>query len=142
MGWLFPYGATRKSLIADRIEGWQRDTDEMTIKSECLRHCFRGGRFSGVLWSVWKQTFTKDGIDVQPERRFINCDLLEYARRHEGWGYKDLDESMHPFYYSCPLSYLALVPIDQFGGNAEWRKIVVEYHRRQREKRKRKSLIA
>ena len=32
-----------------------------------------------------------------------------------------MEESMHPYYYSCPLSYLELVPIDQYGGNAEWR---------------------
>ena len=28
---------------------------------------------------------------------------------------------MHPYYYSCPLKYLDLVPIDTYGGNAEWR---------------------
>lgn len=27
MGWLFPYGASRKSLIAERIKNWERSTD-------------------------------------------------------------------------------------------------------------------
>ncbi len=61
MGWLFPYGASRRSLIAERTQGWERASDSMLTKSVCLAHCYRGGVFSGVLWSVWERTFTKDG---------------------------------------------------------------------------------
>jgi hypothetical protein len=65
---------------------------------------------------------------------------MEYAKQYEGWGYKDLDESMGPYYFSCPLKYLDMVPIDRYGGNAEWRAGVVAYHERQREKQKLKAL--
>ena len=137
MGWTYPHGASRKQLIAQRVEDWERDTGEMLVKSTCLKHCYRGGVFAGVLWSVWERSFTKDGEEVQPTERWIQCDLLRCDRGE--WGYKDMEESMHPYYYSCPLSYLDLVPIDRYGGNQEWREQVIEHHRRQAEKRRNKA---
>jgi hypothetical protein len=135
MGWLFTFGSTRRGLIQERTENWERTTEDgMVVKSTCLAHCFRGGCFSGLLWSVWERTFTRDGQPVQATERWIACDLLRYQRDY-GWGYKDMDESMHPYYYSCPLSYLEMVPLDQFGGNAEWREGVKAHHERRRAKR-------
>jgi hypothetical protein len=52
-----------------------------------------------------------------------------------------MEESMGPFYFSCPLSYLDLVPIDRYGGNSEWREQVIDHHRRQAEKRKSRAII-
>jgi hypothetical protein len=40
------------------------------------------------------------------------------------WGYKDMTESMGPYYYGCPLKLLDLVPET----NPEWRKDVREHH--------------
>jgi len=107
----------------------------MTVTSTCLAHCYRGGAFSGVLWAVWERTFIGNGQQAKPVERWITCDLLRHQRDY-GWGYKDMDESMHPYQYSCPLKYLALVPIETYGGNAEWREGVRAYHARQREKRR------
>ena len=136
MGWLFRSGSTRKGLIAERIEGWERtNPDGLVVNSTCLAHCYRGGGFSGVLWSVWERTFTKEGTESSPTQRWIQCDLLRYQRDF-GWGYKDLEESCGPYYFSCPLKYLRMVPIDQFGGNAEWREQVVLHHERSAEKRR------
>ena len=134
MGWLFPYGASRKTLIAERIQNWERTTDTgVLITTNCIAHCYRGGVFSGILWSVWERTFKKDGADTEPPQRWIQCDLL---RCHQGdWGYKDMEECMHPYFYSCPLGYLKLVPIEQFGGHEEWRQGVRRYHAQQAEKR-------
>lgn len=73
-----------------------------------------------VLWSVVEIT------DKQAHRskRVIVCHLL--ARQKDcGWGYKDIDESMHPYHYSCPLSYLDMAPV----ANADWRAGVQAYHR-------------
>jgi hypothetical protein len=125
-------------MIAERTENWERTSDEMQVKSVCPAHCYRGGVYSGVLWAVWERIFTKDGQTVRPTERWITCDLLRF-RKDFGWGYKDMEESMHPYYYSCPLSYLELVPIDQYGGNAEWREGVRRYHALQAEKRQRRS---
>jgi hypothetical protein len=114
MGWLFKAGYSRRDMIAERAKGWERTKDDGTVITlTCLAHCYRGGNFSGVLWSVWERTFVKDGHKVEQPQRWIICDLLRFLQSE--WGYKDLDESMHPFYYSCPLKYLELVPIEQYG---------------------------
>ena len=137
MGWLFTCGSTRRGLIAERTEGWERSNDDgLLIRSTCFAHCYRGGAFSGVLWSVWERTFEKEALPTEPPQRWIQCDLLYFNKRHDGWGYKDMEESMHPYYYSCPQKYLDLVPLDVFGGNAEWWEQVIEHHRLAAEKRK------
>ena len=137
MGWLFTAGSSRKQLIAERTADWsQQGADGIIVTTTCLTHCYRGGVYSGVLWAVWERTFAKDGQSTQPSERWITCDLLRH-RSDYGWGYKDLDESMHPYFYSCPLSYLRLVPIDQYGGNVDWRSGVQAYHARQQKKRSR-----
>ena len=137
MGWLFKEGYSRKQLIAERIEGWEHTTDTgVLVVSKCLAHCYRGGVFSGVLWSVWERnTFTKDGQLLQPTERWIACDLLRYERNY-GWGYKPMSETMHPYYYSCPLSYLDIVPVERYGGHEKWREGVRLYHAQQTEKRR------
>jgi len=135
MGWLFKAGSSRRDLIAENTKGWERTKEDGTIiKSTCLAHCYRGGIFSGVLWSVWERTFVKDGQQVEPTQRWIVCDLLRCVQGE--WGYKDMEESMHPYFYSCPLKYLTLVPIEEFGGHAEWRELVRSYHSRITEKRR------
>ena len=141
MGWSYTQGSTRKSLINERTTDWERTKDDgLRITSRCLAHCFRGNNFTGVLWSVWERTFTKGGQEADATQRWIQCDLLQYERGC-GWGYKDMEESMHPYYYSCPLKYLRMVPIEEFGGNAEWRKVVHEHHQRRREKRKERTPV-
>lgn len=140
MGWLFQQGLSRKDLVEQRTRDWERTRDDgMKITTTCIAHCYRGGAFSGVLWAVWERRFTRDGSEVEPSQRWISCDLLRYER-DAGWGHKDMDESMGPFHYSCPLKYLDLVPIDQHGGNADWREQVRSYHARQRQKIKQRRL--
>jgi hypothetical protein len=136
MGWLFKCNYTRRELIAERTKGWERtNPDGLLITSRCLAHCYRGGMFSGVLWSVWERTFARNGEEAEPTQRWIQCDLLRHQRDY-GWGYKDLEESCGPYYYSCPLKYLRMVPIDQYSGNASWREQVVLHHQRSAEKRR------
>ena len=140
MGWLFRAGSTRRELVEQRTRSWATNAPDNTVVSTVsLAHCYRGNPFSGVLWTVWERTYTLDGQQAQPVERWITCDLLRYQKDY-GWGYKDMDESMHPFFYSCPLGYLEKVPIDQHGGNAEWRAGVREYHVRQAENRKKRRL--
>ena len=131
MGWLFKPGSTRRELIEERKNGRERKApDGMTVRSQCLAHCYRGGVFSGVLWTVWERTFEEDGEQVQPTERWIGCDLLQYSRTDEGWGYKDLEEASGPYYFSCPLGYLEMVPEV---ANEQWRQEVREHHARRRE---------
>jgi hypothetical protein len=126
MGWLFTAGTTRRNQIDERTKDWEQMTpDGVLVKSVCLAHCYRGGVFSGVLWTVWERTFTKDGQDTKPSQRWIGCDLLRYQRDY-GWGYKDMEESMFPYYFSCPLGYLEMVPTGRYGGHPIWRQGVRE----------------
>lgn len=137
MGWLFVPGSNRRSMIKDRTSAWERSNDDgTTIRTTCLAHCFRGNCFSGVLWSAFERTFSRDSEQTEPEQRWIQCDLLQYSRSDDGWGYKDMDESMHPYYYSCPKKYLELVPLETYSGIAEWREQVHQYHQNSLEKRR------
>ncbi len=80
MGWLYPTGISRKDLIASRVERFESESSGVKVRTECTRHCFRGGVFSGVLWSVWSRTFLKDGTEVEQEQRWIACDLNHRSR--------------------------------------------------------------
>lgn len=103
---------TRQDIVAERIRG---SISKDGTRWNCLAHCTRGN----VLWTVWEvfhPTFTK---------RFIGCDLLQ--KLSEGWAYKDMDEGCHPYYYSCPLPYLEMVPEV---ASQNWRDEVVAYHKR------------
>jgi len=128
---LFPYSAHhRRDLIADRIADatWERNSDRAEVQVVTLAHCYRGGRFSGILWYVRQANIA--GVEVD---RFIACDLLKYSGDNGTWGYKDMDEGAHPYFYSCPLKYLELVPKVAC---EEWRAGVRAWHARQAEKRK------
>lgn len=121
MGWYFS-PQSRSELIAELIA--PQVTERASVK--VIAHALRGN----VLWSVAEVTARAEGVhrDLAPGQslRYIRCDLLE--RSGNQWGYKPLDESMHPYYYSCPLSYLDLAPEQ----SADWRAGVRAYHARRR----------
>jgi hypothetical protein len=54
------------------------------------------------------------------------------------YGYKALSEVEGPFYYSCPLSFLAEVPV----ARPWWREKVREWHREKEIKKALKKLVA
>ena len=111
MGWLYGW-STRKSMIAELTT--ENDTQK------CIANCYRGNVHSGVLWSVWE--YKIDGQKVKAGYKWIRCDILKCHNRE--WGYKDLSESMHPFYYSCPLAYLKMTA-DSVECQA-WRDVVIK----------------
>ena len=90
MGWLFMYGASRRDVI-DHIT---RDQSNEEGVCRTLRKYFRGNTMYALHESG------KHG----EVRKWIGIYLLQ--RSVEGWGYKDMDESIGPFCYDCPLSYL------------------------------------
>ena len=137
MGWYYTNGGTRQGLIKE-LTGSREHTrpDGLVVKTTCLAHCYRGNVYSGVLWSVFESRFFKDGAETESVKRWIGCDLMQ---RYKGnWGHKPMCEEMHPYYYSVPLSYLEMVQLETFGGNAEWRQAVADYHTRQKQKRQAK----
>lgn len=118
MGWYFSR-QTRDQLIRELI----RPQESERARSEVIAHTLRGN----VLWSVVRVTAKQAGVLDLAEGEsttFIRCDLLQGSGGE--WGHKPLDESMHPYYYSCPLRFLAMAP-EQC---ATWRARVHSYHAR------------
>lgn len=74
-------------------------------------------KVGNCLWMVIK--------DVKTGKLVIVLYLL--SKSGGKWGYKDMSESVFPYYYSCPLEYL-----DMCGETcAEWRAEVRKWHARQ-----------
>jgi hypothetical protein len=139
MGWYYRNGGTRKELISELTESGKIATDQGSeLITNCLASCYRGGVFSGVLWGVWERNVLKDSQQVEPTHRWVTCDILQCQKGD--WGHKPLSESMHPYFYSCPLGYLKMVPIEIYGGNEEWRELVHRNHNEQADKRRQRRL--
>lgn len=91
MGWTFPHGASRSDVINELTA--EQHTDRRTFRT--LRKCFRGNTMYAL-----HESEPVEG----PTVRFLVVYLLQ--RSQGDWGYKDMDESMEPYYYDCPVSYL------------------------------------
>lgn len=123
MGWTTSWlWQSRRDVIKELTENsiWYPNDGRVQRRHTCLAHCVRGG----TLWSVWEVI----NIDLQTSdfkvRRFIGCDLIRNYGKEEGYGYKDMCESMGPCYYDCPLKYLDMVPEV---ANEEWRQAVRDH---------------
>lgn len=132
MGWLFTYGE-RKSLIQELTKSEERVSDETGVRTvhNIIAHCMRGNN----LWAVMEvAAYGGDGKQTY-HNKFIMLYLLANGGQ-DGWGYKDVDESMGPYYSNCPLSYLELVKdFPPQGYAADWRERVREFHKNQAIKR-------
>ena len=109
MGWLF------KQITKDDL------VKELTTSTEtatCLDYSLRGN----VLYSVWE--FKETG------KRLIGIDTIDYDRRDNTYGYKNMSEAWHPYNYDCPLKFLKLVPEV---ANQEWRDKVISLHTAKKE---------
>lgn len=123
MGWTTSsWWQSRRDVIKERTENslWYPNEGKVQRKHTCIAHCVRGG----TLWTVWEVI----NIDLCTSdfwsHRYIGCDLIRNYGKAEGFGYKDMCESMGPCYYDCPLGYLAMAPVE----NQEWRDAVVAFH--------------
>lgn len=112
MGWLFSH-SSRRELIASLIQ--TDDTEHYQYVT--LAHALRGN----VLWSVVQST-PKDLAETL--RTVIHCTLMQSSGG--SWGYKAMDESVQPCYYSCPRRYLAMAPVISLA----WREKVLAHHQR------------
>lgn len=112
VGYYYPIHVTSRKELVDYLVRPFKDS-----KYKILRHCLRGN----VLWQVRED----------PAGKYIHCDLLVKAGDGR-WGYKPMGEACHPYYYTCPLSYLKMTR------NAvqcrEWRNMVEAYHIKRRKK--------
>lgn len=122
MGWFYENpGATRRDLIQrlSRDSVWRgRDGKEVTL------HVLRKSCSGNVLWTV-EERYLDGELDVEPH---IKCYLLQ--RNGDTWGYKPMNESCGPRYFTCPLSYLERCRVV----NQEWRSNVIRYWVKRNEK--------
>jgi hypothetical protein len=117
MGWSFRYNQTKESLIKELTENQTGSYPENKMMSWiCLDYSIKGN----CLWSVWERI----NSDTNKSNKYIRLDLLRYSKEDGGYGYKDMCESMGPFYYSCPLKFFSMAPV----ANQEWRNEVMKKH--------------
>jgi len=102
MGWTLVPGASRESVIEEARasfngDGSFRDRNEhdQLVTHNVRMSCVRGS----VLWTLVDVT-----VDGVPRGPFIGCVLIE--REGGYWGYKVMDETEGPCYYSVPRAYL------------------------------------
>lgn len=106
MGWTFNAHPCSKESFVNQI---------LMESGSILAHSVRGNR----LWTIYQPRSA--GADP-----FIVLFLLKCS---DGcWGYKDMDETMGPYFYDCPLSFLNKTPET---GNS-WRNDVRAYHAKKR----------
>ena len=102
MGWLFGW-STRKELVEHLING----NGVKTIKS-----CSVGNN----LWCVHEYTNA-----ASEAVRYACLYLIKGGSGRDGWGYKDVDETMGPYKTNFPYTWLDLLsPIESEYAN-EWR---------------------
>ena len=121
MGWLFTLKATKADIIKQVTEVRQYESKGVRYESKAIKKKL----VKDVLYALFERhNLTKP--QEAPER-FIMVFLLEKCTDEgfKGWGYKDMDESMHPFYYDCPTSWFKLAKCPNESAEA-WRKRCLE----------------
>lgn len=87
------------------------------VTNECLKISMKGN----VAYVCWK------GINKETGEEFITCDVVLTSTRDGYWfGYKDMNETMNPYYYSCPKSILKMLTPTDNEYALEWRKKCAE----------------
>lgn len=127
MGWDFRRSGTQADVVNDLIKDFPRTPETawsnreqrtyltgLDVQSTTLAH----QRYGETLWVV-SEVVKFDSEKEVERKRYITCFLLD------GLGYKGLGEASHPYYYSCPLAFLDMVPV----ACEEWRELVREWHK-------------
>lgn len=110
MGWL--YGWDRRKDLIDHLVGGNGVAT--------VAHCLKGNN----LWVVHEH----EG------KRWVCLYLIRGRNGHNGWGYKELDETMAPYYYNCPLSYIDMCEELDSQSSRDWRASVRKWHAAQKAK--------
>ncbi len=104
MGSYFTLGATKADVIAE------------LAATPTVLEC-EVNRKGDTLWILHQSA-------QNPNVRLIECCLL-IDQKGYGWGYKPMDETMGPYYYDCPVSYIdkASAPLNE--SSKRWREEVL-----------------
>ena len=111
MGWL--YGWNSKQELVKHLEDLEENANYTIVKSTTI----------GNHW--WAVIEGKPGSSLEGERLAVLCLLGSHDRE---WGYKDMDETMGPYYYDCPISYLSMLTEPRNDSARAWREQVKKYN--------------
>jgi len=112
MGWTSSYDWRTRKDVADHL----KDGREVGPTTKILGT----GSSGNELWLVLETNGRRDIV------------LYLLGKCGSEWGYKDMDETMHPYFYNCPLKLLKLAP----ERCPEWRAKVHANHAKKREEAK------
>lgn len=123
MGWLYN---TRPQSKQDFVKELLQRNFNPNYDVHLLEHSLRGNQ----LWTL-----------VQPGKEDPVIVLYLLACDKGCWGYKDMDESMGPYYYDCPISWFDRAPEPRgwrsHGDTGRgWRDIVRERHAARQQRRR------
>jgi len=117
--------------------GWSFANDRSVGKNEIVAS-FRKPGFWSQGTDVIKDSVVGNHYWAVIQRadgeRFIFLAMMQPGSPGLGWGYKDLDESMHPYYYDCPLGLLALAGPTSSKSAQDWRAGVRDFHESRRKR--------
>jgi hypothetical protein len=121
MGWTYSWDWTSKQRVINHCIDWGE-------RYTTLSHSVRGK----CLWVLLQYNEGEKKGDV-----FVALYLL--AKDEHEWGYKDMDDTVGPCYYDCPLSFIKrTVASGRTLGQStlDWHEQVKAYHLKQRAKTK------
>jgi len=110
MGTYYTSGASREDIVEELLAPLRR-SGHLVDHHQTIEP----GDGQTVLWTVEKGE--RDGQPYQ----FIGCYLLQPSQY--GWGYKPMDETMFPCYFSVPLSWMDKYPCIMID---KYKKLLVE----------------
>lgn len=122
MGWLYnTYPQSKQDFVKELL---QRNFNPNYVR--LLKHSLRGNQ----LWTL-----------IQPVKGDPVIVLFLLGRDDGCWGYKDMDESMGPYYYDCPIGWFDLAPEPEGWKNhndtgRSWRDLVREHHNARSQRRR------
>jgi hypothetical protein len=125
MGWLFLHECDTKASVRDHL---LRDLGRSNENAErkVLAHRTVGNH----LWMAY------ECIPTDPAHKPIKVVVLALLAQDQGrWGYKDMDETMGPYYFDCPKAVIEAVGPTDNEHALKWRAKVDEYHAQRAAKR-------
>jgi len=141
MGWTsFQIHKTLKTIDVLRKELEQDDQGQTRARFKLLDGVMRGATFYGVMeLTSWLDSTERKqvyGVVCLTERKNVFP-----ASQYIEFGYKHMDENMHPFYYDCPIRLLdkldKLAPVTEPSSGAyRWRAKCREQAAKQNESRR------
>lgn len=129
MGWDYWMNIRTRDAMIDYITKprTNRDGTPSTSQVRFYHHFWERSPVSH-LWTVTHDTSIKtDGGRASDERAqsYITLFLLEHDPRGAGFGYKAIDESAVPYYFTCPIGFFDVALAFQ---RPNWRAAVRLYH--------------